>query len=59
MRPSPSRRAILRALAARAPCFHNGTAKDLDEAVDFYDKRFEIRLSTDEKADLIAFLRTL
>ena len=50
---------ILRALAARAPYFHNGMAKNLDEAVDFYDDRFEIRLSTDEKADLIAFLRTL
>jgi len=50
---------ILRALAARAPYFHNGMAKNLDEAVDFYDTRFEIGLSTDEKADLIAFLRTL
>jgi hypothetical protein len=50
---------ILRGLAARAPYFHNGLAKDLDEAVDFYDTRFGIGLSPQEKADLVAFLRTL
>jgi hypothetical protein len=50
---------VLRALASRAPYFHNGMAKDLDEVVDFYDTRFGIGLSLDEKADLVAFLRTL
>jgi len=50
---------VLRALAARAPYFHNGMAKDLGEAVDFYNTRFGIRLTTQERADLIAFLRTL
>jgi hypothetical protein len=50
---------ILRGLAGRAPYFHNGMAKDLAEAVDFYDTRFEIGLTTEEKADLVAFLRTL
>ncbi|MGZ5716139.1 MAG: cytochrome C, partial [Caldimonas sp.] len=50
---------ILRALATRAPYFHNGMAKDLSEAVDFYDTRFGIGLSAAEKADLVAFLRTL
>jgi len=50
---------ILRALAGRAPYFHNGMAKDLAEAVDFYDTRFEIGFTADEKADLVAFLRTL
>lgn len=50
---------ILRALATRAPYFHNGSAKDLNEAVDFYDIRFGIGLTPAEKADLVAFLRTL
>ncbi|MGZ5241447.1 MAG: cytochrome C [Caldimonas sp.] len=50
---------VLRALATRAPYFHNGMAKDLNEAVDFYDTRFGIGLSAAEKADLVAFLRTL
>lgn len=50
---------VLRALATRPPYFHNGMAKDLGEVVDFYDTRFKIGLSSAEKADLIAFLRTL
>ena len=33
---------ILRALAARAPYFHNGSAATLDEVVDFYETRFNI-----------------
>jgi cytochrome c peroxidase len=39
--------------------FHNGFAKDLDAVVDFYDERFAIGLTKYEKADLIAFLRSL
>jgi hypothetical protein len=50
---------ILHALAARAPYFHNGSAADLAAAIDFYDTRFGIGLTNDEKADLVAFLRTL
>jgi hypothetical protein len=50
---------ILRALAARAPYFHNGSAQSLDEAVEFYDRRFNIGLTPREKADLVAFLRSL
>lgn len=50
---------ILRGLAARAPYFHNGFAKDLLEAVEFYDTRFGMNLTAQEKADLAAFLRTL
>jgi len=50
---------ILRGLAGRAPYFHNGIAKDLHEAVEFYDTRFGMGLTADEKADLVAFLRTL
>jgi len=50
---------ILRGLATRAPYFHNGSAKDLHAAVDFYDTRFGMGLTADEKRDLVAFLRTL
>jgi len=50
---------ILHTLAARAPYFHNGSASDLNAVVDFYDTRFGIGLTEDEKADLVAFLRAL
>ena len=50
---------ILRALAARPPYFHNGSAATLEEVVDFYDTRFGLGLSPQEKADLVAFLRAL
>ncbi|HEX8111757.1 MAG TPA: hypothetical protein VF516_28695 [Kofleriaceae bacterium] len=50
---------ILRDLAPRAPYFHNGFAKDLDAVVDFYEDRFHLNLSKQERSDLIAFLRSL
>jgi cytochrome c peroxidase len=50
---------ILRALSARAPYFHNGAAADLAAVVEFYNDRFDIKLTRQEKADLVAFLRTL
>ena len=50
---------VLRALAARAPYFHNGMAADLDAVVEFYDTRFAIGLNEREKADLVAFLKAL
>jgi cytochrome c peroxidase len=50
---------ILRGLAARAPYFHNGSAATLRDVVDFYDRRFSIRFTPEEKADLVAFLRSL
>jgi cytochrome c peroxidase len=50
---------ILRDLAPRAPYFHNGFAKDLDAAVDFYNTRFSLNLSKQEHSDLVAFLRSL
>jgi cytochrome c peroxidase len=50
---------ILRGLAARAPYFHNGSAATLQDVVEFYDQRFNIGLTDQEKADLAAFLNTL
>jgi cytochrome c peroxidase len=50
---------ILRGLAARAPFFHNGSAATLLDVVNFYDQRFAIGFTEQEKHDLVAFLRTL
>ena len=50
---------VLRALAARAPYFHNGSAATLEEAIQFYEDRFKIGLTKREKEDLAAFLRAL
>jgi cytochrome c peroxidase len=50
---------ILHGLDARAPYFHNGSAASLEAVVNFYDKRFNIELTDEEKADLVAFLKTL
>jgi len=50
---------ILRGLPSRAPYFHNGSADSLRDALDFYDKRFNIGFTDQEKKDLIAFLSTL
>jgi len=50
---------ILRGLAARPPYFHNGSAATLGDVVEFYDRRFALRLTAREKADLVAFLGAL
>lgn len=50
---------VLRGLAARAPYFHNGAAKTLNDAVEFYNQRFNLSLTQQQKSDLVAFLRTL
>ena len=49
----------LRGLAARAPYFSNGSAASLRELVDFYDRRFNIRYTEQEKIDLVNFLSVL
>jgi hypothetical protein len=50
---------VLRALAARPPYFHDGSAATLADVIDFYDMRFQARFTAQEKADLIAFLMAL
>jgi hypothetical protein len=50
---------VLRGLPSRAPYFHNGSAASLSDVLDFYDKRFNIAFTAQEKSDLIAFLNTL
>jgi hypothetical protein len=49
----------LRALAARAPYFADGSAADLAAVVDFYDRRYEIHLTPRERQDLINLLTVL
>lgn len=48
-----------RGLAARAPYFSNGSAATLRELVDFYDRRYTIGFSEQEKRDLVNFLGAL
>jgi hypothetical protein len=50
---------ILRGLSARAPYFHNGSAATFEDVINFYDQRFGIGFTDQEKADLVAFLQTL
>ena len=50
---------ILRGLSARAPYFHNGSARTLLDAVHFYETRFGLVLTPEEESDLVAFLRAL
>ena len=50
---------ILRGLASRAPYFHNGSAATLSDVVNFYDQRFKIGFSDQQKTDLVNFLNSL
>lgn len=50
---------VLRGLASRAPYFHNGSAGSVGDVIDFYNKRFNIGFTEQERSDLIAFLNTL
>ncbi|MEP6882502.1 MAG: hypothetical protein ABI866_10945, partial [Dokdonella sp.] len=50
---------ILRGVVAHAPYFHDGSAATLEDAINFYNTRFNISFSAMEKKDLIAFLQSL
>jgi hypothetical protein len=49
----------IRGLAARAPYFSNGSARTLRDVVEFYDRRFGIGYTEQEKQDLVNFLNVL
>jgi mono/diheme cytochrome c family protein len=49
----------LRALAARAPYFHNGIAGTLEDVVRHYETHLGFVFTRQERADLIAFLKAL
>jgi len=48
-----------RGLAARAPYFSNGSAANVRELIDYYDRRYNIQYSEQEKEDLEHFLESL
>ncbi len=50
---------ILRGLSARAPYFHNGSARTLLDVVRFYETRFGLTLTPRQESDLVAFLSSL
>jgi len=50
---------ILRGLAGRAPYFHNGSAATLLQAVNFYNQRFSMHLTEEQKRQLVAILNSL
>jgi hypothetical protein len=49
----------LRGIAARPPYFVNGSAKTFAEVIEFYDKRYEMKLTDQEKLDLQHLLEVL
>jgi cytochrome c peroxidase len=49
----------LRALGARAPYFHDGSANTLAEVVTFYEESLGFDFTPGEEADLVAFLSAL
>jgi hypothetical protein len=49
----------MRGLAARAPYFSNGSAATLREIVDYYDQRYNIRFTEQEKTDLTNLMSVL
>ncbi len=49
----------LRGLSARAPYFSNGSAKDLRGVIDFYDRRYNIGYTEQEKQDLVNLMSAL
>jgi hypothetical protein len=49
----------MRGLAARAPYFSNGSAKALRDIVEFYDRRYRIGFTEQEKQDLTNLMSAL
>jgi len=49
----------LRGLAARAPYFHDGQARDIAAVITYYQRRFDMGLSHRQRDDLEAFLGAL
>ena len=49
----------LRGLAARAPYFSNGSAKDLRGVIDYYERRYAIGYTEQEKQDLVNLMSAL
>ena len=48
-----------RGMAARAPYLSNGSAKDIRAVIDYYDTRYNIKYTEQNKQDLVNFLSVL
>lgn len=48
-----------RGLASRAPYFSNGSAGNIRELIDFYDRRYNIQFTEQERVDLSNFMGAL
>jgi len=55
----PIKTFVLRGIKDSPPYFHDGRLLTLDDTVEFFNLVTGIKLTADEKRDLIAFLRTL
>ena len=53
------RTAPLAGLWQHPPYFHNGTAATLEDVVETYDAKKGLHLSTQQKADLVEYLKSL
>jgi mono/diheme cytochrome c family protein len=53
------RTAPLRGVWQHPPYFHNGSAATLDDVVTTYDTRKSLGLTTDQKSDLVQYLKSL
>jgi mono/diheme cytochrome c family protein len=49
----------LRGLWQHAPYFHDGSAKELDDVVDHYNKVRKLELTSAQQGDLVEYLKTL
>jgi mono/diheme cytochrome c family protein len=49
----------LRALSLHAPYFHDGNAATLADVVTHYDRLFSLKLSAQQQADLVEYLKSL
>ena len=49
----------LRGLSARAPYFSNGSAKTLRDVIDYYERRYSIGYTEQEKQDLVNLMSAL
>jgi len=49
----------MRGLSARAPYFSNGSAKDIRTVIDYYERRYNIGYTEQEKRDLENLMRAL
>ena len=53
------RTAPLAGLWQHPPYFHNGTAATLEDVVNTYDAKKGLNLTTQQKADLVEYLKSL